>query len=71
MNAQFHQHFIKTGALEPKFGHFVAVLENLREKADYDIIYDITREELDALKPLAYELIQQIEGILSPQSAKQ
>lgn len=65
MNAQFHQHFIKTEVLDPKFGHFVAVLENLREKADYDIIYDISREELEALKPLAYELVEKIEHLLT------
>ena len=63
-NAQFHQHYIKAGLIEPRFGHFVAVMENMREKADYDVIYDVTREELEALKPLAYELTEQIEKIL-------
>ena len=63
-NAQFHQHFIKTGIIDPKFGHFIAVMESMREKADYDVIYDVTREELEALKPLAYELVQLIENIL-------
>ena len=64
-NAQFHQHFIKTGLIDPKFGHFIAVMENMREKADYDVIYDVSREDLEALKPLAYELVNQIEQILS------
>ena len=27
-------------------------MENMREKADYDVIYDVTREDLEALKPL-------------------
>ena len=63
-NAQFHQHFIKTGVIDPKFGHFIAVMENMREKADYDVIYDVSREDLEALKPLAYELVDQIEHIL-------
>ena len=63
-NAQFHQHFIKTGIIDPKFGHFVAVMENMREKADYDIIYDVTREELEALKPLVYELLEKVEHLL-------
>ena len=62
--AQFNQHFIKTGLIDPKFGHFVAVMENMREKADYDVIYDVTREDLDALKPLAYELLTIIEQLL-------
>ena len=64
-NAQFHQHFIKTGLIDPKFGHFIALMENMREKADYDVIYDVSREDLEALKPLAYELVNQIEQILS------
>ena len=64
-NAQFHQHFIKTGIIEPKYGHFIAVMENMREKADYDVIYDVTREDLEALKPIAYELVEQIEKLLN------
>ena len=64
-NAQFHQHFIKTGIIDPKYGHFIAVMENMREKADYDVIYDVSREDLDALKPIAYELIEQIENLLN------
>ena len=66
-NAQFHQHFIQTGVFDPKFGHFVAVMENMREKADYDVIYNVSREDLEALKPLAYELIQLIEQQLKDQ----
>ena len=62
--AQFNQHFVKTGIIEPKFSHFVAVMENMREKADYDVIYDVTREDLEALRPVAYELIQKIEQLL-------
>jgi uncharacterized protein (UPF0332 family) len=62
--AQFNQLFVKTGLIEPRFGHFVAVMENMREKADYDVIYDVTREDLEALKPLAYELLTIIEQLL-------
>ena len=65
--AQFNQHFVKTGIIEPKFSHFVAVMESMREKADYDVIYDVTREDLEALKPVAYELIQKIEQLLKEQ----
>ena len=64
-NAQFHQHFIKTGIIDPKYGHFIAVMENMREKADYDVIYDVTREDLDALKPVAYELVELVQNLLN------
>ncbi len=66
-SALFHQHFIRTGTIDPKFGHFIAVMENMREKADYDVIYDVTREDLEALKPVAYELVQTIEQLLKEQ----
>ena len=66
-SAQFHQHFIKTGTIDPKFGHFIAVMENMREKADYDVIYDVSREDLEVLKPVAYELVQTIEQLLKEQ----
>ena len=62
--AQFNQHFIKTGLIDPKYGHFVAVMENMREKADYDVIYDVSREDIEALKPVAYELLTIIEQLL-------
>ena len=62
--AQFNQQFVKTGLIEPKYGHFVAVMENMREKADYDVIYDVTREDLEALKPVSYELLTIIEQLL-------
>lgn len=65
MNAQFNQHFIQSGLIDPKFGHFLAVMENMREKADYDVIYDVSGEDLEALKPLAYELVDTIEKLLS------
>ncbi len=65
--AQFNQHFVKTGIIDPKFGHFVALMENMREKADYDVIYDVSREDLEALKPVVYELLQIIEQLLKEQ----
>ncbi len=61
MNAQFHLHFIKTGLFDTKFGRLVAVMENMREKAEYDVVFRITSDEYSELKPIAYELIQKIE----------
>jgi hypothetical protein len=42
----------------------LAVMENMREKADYDVIYDVSREDLEALKPVAYEFLTIIEQLL-------
>lgn len=64
MNTQFNEHFIKTGKIEVKYGRVVANLEYLREKAEYDIIFRISRDEYEALQPVACELIQKIESLL-------
>ena len=68
MNTQFNQNFILSGKIDPKFGHFLAVMENMREKVDYDVMYNVSREDLEALKPLAYELVKTIEMLLSQQA---
>ena len=38
-----------------------------RDIMNYDVIYDVSREDLEALKPVAYELIQKIEQLLKEQ----
>lgn len=38
--AQFNQQFIKTGLIEPKYGHFVAVMENMRYNDSGNTHYD-------------------------------
>ena len=63
-NSKFHQNFVKTGLLDSRFGQFVGVLEGLREKADYDVVYTVSRVELEAMQPIARELIGQIETLL-------
>ena len=65
MNALFNEHFVRTGIIDPKLGRMVALLENMREKADYDVVFMISRDEYDTLEPVACELIQQIEKTLS------
>ena len=30
-----------------------------------EVIYDVSREDLEALKPIAYELVEQIEMLLN------
>jgi len=69
LNSMFSLHYIKTKKLDEKFGRFVAIMENLREKADYDVLFDVTQETLDIMKPQTYELIQAIETHLNSPSA--
>jgi len=64
LNSLFSLHYIKTNKLDSKFGRFVANMESLREKADYDVLYDVTQESLEKMKPLSYELVEAVEQIL-------
>lgn len=61
MNVLFNLHYVKTGIFDAHFGTFLNHLENLREKADYNVIYDVSKEDIDNMKPVVYDLVQQIE----------
>ncbi len=65
LNAQFNLNFIKTNILDKRFGAFVARMENIRNKADYDVLFSVSEEDLTNIKPLAHQLIESIEEILS------
>ena len=65
MNHQFNDRFVKTGLFDPIFGRLIARLENMREKAEYDVVFTISRDQYEAIKPTAIELIEQIEKNIS------
>lgn len=65
LNAQFNLNFIKTNILDKRFGAFVARMENIRNKADYDVLFSVSEEDLTNIKPLAHQLILSIEELLS------
>ena len=58
LNVQFNLKFIKTGILDAKFGAFIARMENLRNKADYDVLFSVSSDDLENIRPLVHELIQ-------------
>jgi len=68
LNSMFSLHYVKANKLDAKFGRFVAIMENLREKADYDVLFDVTKETLDIMKPQTYELIEAVEMYLNIQN---
>lgn len=57
MNVQFSQYFVKTGIFEPRFGSLIAKMEQLRDKADYNIFYKITAESISDKRPIIVEFI--------------
>ena len=61
MLTQFGLHFVKTGIIEDRLGAFLTRMEQLREKGDYNCLFDVTQDELLTFVEPAKELI----GIIS------
>lgn len=59
-----HQHYIKTGILEKKYGTFYSRLQTMREQSDYNCTYNATEEEITPLIPLTGEFIETILGMI-------
>ena len=55
-----HQHYIKTGILEKKYGTLYSRLQTMREQSDYNCTYNATEEEIAPLIPLNEEFIGKI-----------
>ena len=60
MNVLFSLHFVKTGIFDTKYGALIARMEQLRDKADYNVLFDISEEDLSAMRPTIHELIDKI-----------
>ena len=50
----------KTGIFDTKYGALIARMEQLRDKADYNVLFDISEEDLSAMRPTIHELIDKI-----------
>jgi hypothetical protein len=61
----FGAYYVKTGIFPPEYGRFYNQLQTLREQSDYNCVYDVTPEDLNGKIPLAKELIQRIDDIVS------
>jgi uncharacterized protein (UPF0332 family) len=57
-------HFIKTGKLDRKYGVLLAELYDLRQKGDYDNIYDFDPESVKPMFESVLEMISQIRNEL-------
>ncbi len=65
MNVLFSLHFVKTGVFDPKYGSLVARMEQLRDKADYNVLFEVGEEDLQSMRPLIHKLIEQIKEYLN------
>ena len=59
-----HQHYIKTGILEKKYGTFYSRLQTMREQSDYNCTFNATEEEITPLSPLTGEFIEKVLGLI-------
>ena len=57
--------FIMTGQLDKKYGRFYARMIQLRIKADYNSIADITEDEVLELAPLSHDFVKAVGGLVN------
>jgi len=58
------QDFILPGLIDKKFGRFFARMVQLRHKADYNSIAEVSEDEVLEMAPLAKEFVAQVESII-------
>ena len=63
--SQFSLHFVKTGLVSTTLGSFFARMMQLRQKADYNCFYNITKEELEDYICLSKELVSKVECLIT------
>lgn len=63
--ACFGLNFVKTGIISSHLVSFLARMEQLRQKGDYNCIYSISEDEISTMKSPAQELIETIELLLN------
>lgn len=58
------QDFIISGQIDKKFGRFFSRMVQLRHKADYNSIAEVTMDEVLEMQPLSKEFIEQVESVI-------
>ena len=58
------QDFILSGLIDKKFGRFFARMVQLRHKADYNCIAEVSEAEILEMIPLSKEFVHQVESLL-------
>lgn len=58
------QDFIMQGTVDKRFGRFFARMVQLRQKADYNSVAEVTEEEVLEMAPLSKDFVETIEQLL-------
>lgn len=56
----FGQHFVKTGLIDIEYGRFFATMVQLRQKADYNSVADITEQDALDIVDMAHSFIEKV-----------
>lgn len=62
----FGLHYVKTGIFTPEDGRFYSQLQSLREKADYNCIWEATEQDVYPMMPIAKSFLEMIGKRLTP-----
>lgn len=62
--AALGQHYVLTGKITPDEGRFFAQMSSLRDKADYDIIFTASQEDIQKYYPQAMAFLERISSLL-------
>ena len=71
MLTQFSKCFVKTEMVSLEDGSFLARLFQLRQKADYNCAYDITKEEAQSLKEPTHAFVEKIENLIKEEQSNE
>lgn len=62
--ANFGKEFAKTGALNPKFHHYLTESQDRRNIGDYSVLAEVTKEQVSEMLAWAKEFIKAAENYL-------
>ncbi len=63
--AVFGKEFVLTGKIERKHSSFLARMEQLRKKADYNCVYDVSASDVSDMQTPALELLDEIKKLIT------
>jgi len=65
INTQFSLHFVKTGIIDISYGSFLARMFQLRQKADYNCAYEISKDDIHEIVGLTHNFIKAVLSLIS------
>ena len=57
--------YVKNGKFDAQLGGFLRTMEQLREKADYNCSYDVTKDEVAEMREPSHRIIETVKQMLA------